>query len=343
MATKLYNSHLTNIMTNCKEYYILDTYIALVHISQEVNSKYIIETYSESKKNLVNILKKYINVTSKTILKCVDKLLERNILVYNYSLSAWVLVDMEHMTQTKSYDFENYSESKKFSGYVKIRKFFFSQEFSAMKAREKRILICLAQMADSKARKFYKDFSMNLLKPNSIWLKVLNTKNKYYAKYTIENMIKKYKGLFIDNSEEKREKDIAPSKNKAFKFYFHCEVIKNSPKDNDVMELVKSTNKKEYELIKNKIDFAEVTLSKQKIMHLIRSIANIKEWFLKERVVQLIVNKFRAIQVHRSREAIKSLPAYASCVVKSVMEEYKNLKTTMELNSLHSYELEEYF
>ena len=46
MATKLYNSHLSKIIFECNEYYILDTYISLVNISSEVNSKYLIQTFS---------------------------------------------------------------------------------------------------------------------------------------------------------------------------------------------------------------------------------------------------------------------------------------------------------
>jgi len=49
MATKLYNSHLSTLLFQCNEYYILDTYISLVHTSSEVNSRYLIQTYSDSR------------------------------------------------------------------------------------------------------------------------------------------------------------------------------------------------------------------------------------------------------------------------------------------------------
>ena len=49
MATKLYNSHLSKIIFECNEYYILDTYISLVAISSEVDSKYLIQTFTSSK------------------------------------------------------------------------------------------------------------------------------------------------------------------------------------------------------------------------------------------------------------------------------------------------------
>jgi hypothetical protein len=78
-------------------------------------------------------------------------------------------------------------------------------------------------------------------------------------------------------------------------------------------------------------------------MHLVRAIANLKEWFLKERITQLIVNKYRAIQIHKSRENIKSLPAYAVAVVRSVVNEYKNFKINITLNNVRNYEVGEYF
>ena len=88
-----------------------------------------------------------------------------------------------------------------------------------------------------------------------------------------------------------------------------------------------------------KIKFAEITLTKKLVMHLVRAIANLKEWFLKERITQLIVNKYRAIQIHKSRENIKSLPAYAAAVVRSVVNEYKSFKKNHDLHNMRSYEV----
>jgi hypothetical protein len=155
-------------------------------------------------------------------------------------------------------------------------------------------------------------------------------------------MLSTYSELFEDNSTTLREKDYSPERIKNFKFAFDCKAIKDKTNEDTYIELVIAKNPKEYELIMDKIRFAQITLSKKLIMHLIRAIANLKEWFLKERIVQLVVNKYRAIQVHKSRENIKSLPAYAAAVVKSVVGEYKNFIHTNKLNK-NSYETSEYF
>ena len=342
MATKLYNSHLSKILFECNEYYILDTYISLVDISSEVNSKYLIQTFTSSKADLIALVRRNLKVSYKTIFNCIDKLIEKSILAYDDELHSWVLVNMENMAKSKS-NSDNESDLA-LTGYTHIRNFFFTQEFRSMKAREKRLTIYMSQLCDSKASKFHDGFSMNLLKPGSSWMKVLKTSSKYYAKYTIDKMLKKYPEIFKDNSEDLRLKDLSPKRNTNFKFYFECETINTKVQEDDYIELVKLNNMKEYNLVMEKIRFAEITLTKKLVMHLVRAIANLKEWFLKERVTQLIINKYIAIQIHKSRENIKSLPAYAAAVVKSVVNEFKAFKNRMsDHNNMRSYEIGENF
>lgn len=343
MATKLYNSHLNEILFNCNEYFILDTYIALVHISSEVNGRYLIQSYSDAKSDIVTLVKNHVKASYKTIYNCIDKLQDLNILYFDSALHCWTLVDMELMTKSKTEAYENDKDQEGYSGYTHIRAFFFSEDFFNMKAREKRLVVYMAQLADSKSAAYHEGFSMNLLKPNSNWLKVLKTKCKYYAKYTVENLLKKYEAIFDNKTEDLRAKDLAPKKNKSFKFSFNCTPIKNKAKEDESYNLMKTTNPNEFALVEDKVRFAGVTLSKQKIMHLVRAVANLKEWFLKERVVQLIVNKYIAIQIHKSRETIKSLPAYAAAVVRSVVNEYKDFKDHVNQKTVKGYELGEYF
>jgi hypothetical protein len=366
MATKLYNSHLSKMLFECNEYYIIDTYISLVDISSEVNSKYLIQTFTDSKADLIALVRRTLNVSYKTVFNCIDKLIEKSILAFDKELHSWILVNMENMTKTK-YDLNNKADlslidnkhNKSFlslandqnnedsfglTGYTHIRSFFFTDEFRSMKAREKRLMIYMSQLCDSKASRFHDGFSMNLLKSNSDWMKVLKTKSKYYAKYTINKMLNKYSEIFKDNSENMRLKDLSPKKNTNFKFYFECKAIDTKVQEDDYIELVKLNNIKEYNLVMEKIKFAEITLTKKQVMHLVRAIANLKEWFLKERITQLIINKYRAIQIHKSRENIKSLPAYAAAVVKSVVNEFKEFKNRVSLSSnIRSYELGENF
>lgn len=341
MATKLYNSHLSKILYECNEYYILDTYISLVDISSEVNSKYLIQTFTSSKADLVALVRRNLNVSYKTIFNCIDKLIEKSVLAYDDELHSWVLVNMENMTKSKSES--NTDSDFTLTGYTHIRNFFFTEEFSSMKAREKRLMIYMSQLCDSKASRFHDGFSMNLLKPGSSWMNVLKTKSKYYAKYTINKMLRKYPEIFKDNSEDLRSRDLSPKRNRNFKFYFECNAINTKVLEDDYIELVKLNNMKEYNLVIEKIKFAGITLTKKLVMHLVRAISNLKEWFLKERVVQLIINKYIAIQIHKSRENIKSLPAYAAAVVKSVVNEYKEFTKTYNLHNIRSYEYGEYF
>ena len=232
---------------------------------------------------------------------------------------------------------ETLEERETLTGYTNIRKFFLTDEFFNMKAREKRVIIYICQLLDSKASRNYKNISINLLKFNSSWLKILKTKCKYYAKNTIENMLEKYKDIFNDFSSLVREKDIAPKTVTSFKFTFTCESLNNRNSEEDMLELIKLKNPKEYALVKDKVEFAQITLSKQKIMHIVRAISTIKEWFLKERVTQLIINKYIAIQIHHSRENIKSLPAYSAAVVKAVVNEYNDFKEKFNKHSSDSH------
>ena len=378
MATKLYNSHLSKIIFECNEYYILDTYISLVAISSEVNSKYLIQTFTSSKADLIALVRRNLNVSYKTVFNCVNKLIEKSILAFDNILDSWILVNMENMTKTKDnlksdlnskdyldltdvtgdekcgltsvtrYEESGLTAAKRYeepglTGYTHIRNFFFTPEFRNMKAREKRLMIYMSQLSDSKASKFHDGFSMNLLKLNSGWMKALKTKCKYYAKYTIDKMLIKYSEIFKNNSETERLKDLSPKKNTNFKFYFECAAINTKTQEDDYIELVKINNPREYNLVMEKVKFAEITLTKKLVMHLVRAIANLKEWFLKERITQLIINKYRAIQIHKSRENIKSLPAYASVVVRSVVNEYRNFKTNIVLHNVRNYEVGEYF
>lgn len=80
MATKLNNEHLEHIMMNSKSYNILDVYIVLSHISNEVKGKYLIQTYTDTRADIVNQIKKYIHRSYKTIYNNVDELIRLGIL-----------------------------------------------------------------------------------------------------------------------------------------------------------------------------------------------------------------------------------------------------------------------
>lgn len=318
MATKLNNNHLSIILENCKKYKILDIYISLAYVSLETKSgQYVIQTYSANLSDLIDIVRRNVHCSYKTAYNCIIELINLNILSYSHELCGWTMLGMENMVKSKL----DSPEDNSLYGYTNIRNFFITDEFYNMKAREKRLIIYLCQLSDSKKSDFYNDFSVNLLKPNSSWLRILKTKSVYYARTTLENLLKKYENLFLDKSNEFRIKQFAPKRINKFKFLFSSNLLKNNT--DDLFNILKKNNAKEYNLVIDKIKFSGITLTKQKIMHLIRGIVGIRQWFIKERVVQIIINKYIAIQIHNSREDIKSLPAYVAAVVKSVVDEFK--------------------
>lgn len=320
MATKLSNSHLSLIMDNCNEAYIFDTYIALAHVSSMVNGKYIIQTDTDKKSHLVNILRKYVRASKRTIYNSVEKLIKLNILYFDSSLMAWVLSAMENMVRANTSK-DSMDNSERSLGYVNIRSFFLTPIFSTMKARVKRLIIYMAQLIDSKAGVFYKNISMNLLKKNSPWLKILKTDNVYYARETILGVLKQYGSLFIDESSKIRDLSLESQVTKNFKFSIKATILNKRDKEKENLELLKRYNSKEYNYIKKRAKESNITITATEIMHIVRGIANIKEGFIKERVVNLLINKFIAIQIYKSREKIKSIPAYTAAVINEVINE----------------------
>ena len=349
MATKLYNTHINRLISECTQYNIIDTYIALVHISSEINGKFIIQNYSKKIVDLMHLVENYVKVSPNTITNCINRLIQMNILEYNEHLRSWLLIGMENMTKSKN-DTTSTDEIRKAStGYTTIRKFFLQENFTKLKAREKRVLLFMAQLKDSKASEYYSNFNMNLIKPNNIWLKVIRTKSKYYAKMTIENMIEKYPELFQDVSFELRTKDLSPTRVKSFKFSIICAAMKRKvPEDkefdNEAYELVTLKNPAEYMLVKDKIKFFDINISKTIIMHIIRAVSTIREWFLKERIINIIMNKYRAEQKHNHHNGIRHIIGYAAAVVNGVMKEYSDfLKLKKENLNIKKYEVGEYY
>ena len=337
MSTKFSNYHILRIIEDSKSYNTLNTYIILAHVSSEVKDKYLIHLETNHKCDLANVVKKYVTYSYKTIYNNLEELEELGILKYDDTLDSWVLMHMENMTKSKYADDIDPDYIETFSGYTSIRNFFLSPDFMNMKAREKRLILYASILADSKSSDKYKgEFIINLKKTNSKWLKILKTKCKYYARKTMIAFLKTYSYILTDKSDDLRADDFSPEKNKKFKFAFTSDTIKRKNTDNDFFDEITLKNPNEYKLIQSKMEFSKVSLSKQKVMHLIRAICNLKEWFLKERVVQLIINKYDAIQNYKSREDIKSLPAYAAAVVKAVTDEYKHSKEVYEQNKLNA-------
>lgn len=337
MARNMYNTHLNILLTHGKEHYLMDTYISIVNMSIECNKKFVIQTFTESIPYLTRLVLENVNTTYKTARKCLETLINLNILEYSTDLDSWVIKDMEKMVlSSEGVDPE---ERALYTGYTRIRPFFFSQSFTSMTSYEKRIIVFMAQKADSLKNIRFDCFKINLLKNRSAWYDILHTKNKYYAKSIINKMLDKYKDLFItkdgfvdDITNKTRRKQLE------FSFKFNCEEIEknNETLSNETMDLVFKQYQPEYEMILDKMAFLgleeNINVQKKDIMHIIKAISHINEWMLKERIAQNILNKIASVEIHKNKEnPIKSIASFSAAVAKVVVGTYKEYLKRKEL------------
>lgn len=327
MATKLYNKHLTDIMDNSNNYYVLDTYIALAHMSMQIDDKFYLQTYSEKLSNLVRLVKRYVkDVSPGAIRNAINELISLNILVYDENMKYYVLNNMENMLKKKHYSSD--IDTSSHFGYTNIQNIFLTPRFTKMKYREKRLLVYIFQLADSKANKNYGLNNVcNLLKTNSSWMKILKTKCLYYARDTINNFLKNNDDLFEDTSH-KFKIDFAPKHVNQFRFSFNLNPLKDKfnknglDKDNDE-KIVINNNPSEYSYIISRSLFVDIKLSNTQIMHIIRAASPLPIWSYKVELIDSIINKLKESESENSNNKISSLPAYLFGITKRLMKEHK--------------------
>lgn len=343
MATKIPNLQLMYLIFSdeIKEKYIYDTYAALVTASSEVNEKFIIQTDYSSVANLVNIVKRYINSPSqKTIDNCIRKLMKINFIKYVDEIKSWVLVDMEYMLGKKSTDeikekakiymkedpalAEFYEKSfefeKNFKGFTHMRSFFLDKEFSSLKAREKRILLYFASLSDKEEiSKNYSGAEFNFNRYESTWYKVIRTKDKYYARRTVEKFINKYNGTLItDISEEFRDKDLSFDKdrNSKFRFAFSCLKIENkiTKSAEEKFEVLKEKYSSDYNLICARITNAKLKLDEITKLNILKSLSTLRNAKLKDEALRRILNRYKKIKANEA-DKIMSIKAYLTGII----------------------------
>lgn len=323
MATKMSNKHLYTILLNANRYYTPDIYIALVHISVEVkdtnkDSRFVIQIGDSKKSSLINVLCEHTAINRQTIVHCVEELEKLEILKYSDELLGWELVDMINMLE---------------SGYTPIRDILLKEEFKTYKLREKKLLMYMCHLlSTNKSEEFRNlkgsDFVINVNdKDNTeiltMWRQILNTKSKYYAASVMNEFLEKINCL-TNITEEKRKKDFRPKKIKRFVFY--CNVDSELKRNYNEDDWISIKYARELEMIHQYISNTGITLTKQKIYQIAHGIGSISSWIIKEFVCRKIINKYIAIQIHKSRDDIKSLPAYLSAMIKNIIVEFKNPK-----------------
>ena len=339
MANKLYNSHLKEISEQCKGYNTLDIYIILVYLSHEnKNGHFIISNYYAPKKSdLIHIVKKYIkSVDYKTIFNNINKLIDMKILAEKDE--GWQILDMEKMVKSKPKSVNNndddIDDEFMLTGYTNIREFFLSEDFHKMNIVEKKLMVFMARITDSKAsEKYGNKFQINLLRSHSRWLEAINIKSVYYAKYKINQLLDKHHDLFEDKSQENRTKILYGSKkNNNFRFAFLCNIIKKvKTKAEQDYEIIKAHCSEDLAFIKDKIKFFEITLSTDCIIKIIHCISKLRNWTLKEEIINRLFNKYKAVQKYNSRKPIEHVSAYLKEIVEDVFTEYNNFKTALQI------------
>ena len=315
-------------MNNSKNYYILDTYIALAHMAMQINDKFYIQTYSDNISNLVNLVQRYVkDVSYGAIRNSITELIDMDILVFDSEENCYILNEMENMLKKKKNNFID-SEIDKYVGYTNIQDIFLTPRFTKMKYREKRILVYIFQLADSNANKNYGfNYVINLLKSGSSWLKVLRTKCLYYARDTIMNLLVKNQDLF-ENTSSKFKIEFAPKHINQFRFSFNLNPKKNSFNKNGIdgnhdLKIIVNHNPNEYSYIISKCLYLGLELSKAQIMHIMRAVIPLPIWSYKIELIDSILNKLKLSENEDYDGKISSLPAYLFAITRRLMEEHK--------------------
>lgn len=364
MATKMYNAHIDKILSESKRYYTTTVYVYLVHISNEIKAKnkdllennsialdsldnkresthFFIQTgqsltsntigedlpFKYHRKALVDVLCKYIKKAERrTIYRSILELENLNILSFNEVFSAWELNDMANMFANKNTDEKGVISSPK-KGYTPIKDILLSESFKNCKPHQRKLWLYLCQLKYSKAseefRRYNKaDFVVNIL-DNPSWKNILHTKSKYYAKYRLETFLKDNEKTIVNLKDDELSS--------SFKFKFDIPSLSKTVDEDTYLE---SYHYKDISMIKQRIaainrylderDLSPITLSLDKIYQLVRAIMNVKHISVKEEVITVILRKYMSIQVYGDRENIKSLPAYAYRVVRTVLTEFEN-------------------
>ena len=338
MATKMSNNHLYTIILNANKYNTPDIFIALVHISTEIKDKegkerFLLQVGDAEKNTLVRLLREHTNINRQTIINCLNELEELGILRYVHELQGWELLDMINMLQ---------------EGYTEIRDVMLSEEFSTYKLREKKLLLYMCHLLNTKgATNFSKfnnaDFIINTNNKDGVWRKILRTKSVYYAKYAINKFFAKIQGKNIieDISEDRRKKEYKFFNCKQFIFY--CNATPELKRKLNNEEWIKIKYANELEMIKQYAKNFELNGEKftlHKMYQLAHTLGSITSWIAKERICVLIMKKYKAIEIYNSRENISSLPAYTAAVIRAFFKEYKNFKEGREQVDLDKDDME---
>ncbi len=205
MATKACMHHVNDILINTTHHKLLDVYFVLCNMStQDSNNQFFIHTASKSIYSVCKaIMKEAPYMKSRnTIHECCKELMSIGILKYNREAYAWELHLMKYM----------FKSDNGLSGFIHLRKIFFTELFYNLSVSEKKILCKVLSIMSSKGYRSYRDIEISLENDKdkvnmNFWKKGLNSNDKYYIRKIIAGVLSN-KELFIDNSDTERQKQL---------------------------------------------------------------------------------------------------------------------------------------
>lgn len=221
---KINNNHLNIILNKSKKYRTIDVLIYLSDLTKQFRvgnmrseTLFIVPSHNSAYSLWEEVNRKHPNIiNSTTFRECLNELKELNIVKYNSEYDGFELVDMNEMIK------------KRGCGYTEIRDFFFEDIFLNMNFSCKKMLIFLIHLLDKKQfskkfKKIYKtDINLNLNNYKKSFSKeelnimnILKTKNVYYVKEVLDNLLLNYPDLFTSKTQSLREENYGKVKGKA--------------------------------------------------------------------------------------------------------------------------------
>lgn len=255
------------------------------------------------------------NVSVRTINKTLKSMAEEGLIEYSEEKEGWIICNMD----------KDFKEGGK--GYIYIRDIFLTERFSKLKLAEKRFILYICQLLDSKANIYYKGIQINLLRARksekNTWLKEMHIDYLPYAIYIISRLLKNNPDWFTDVTIG------------ITTFNFNTpglEYVKNN-NTNDDKELIltQSLHPDEATLLENAINEKNANydnnlkVTSKEQMHIIRAICN-TSLDVQLATIDNILNKLVSDRIHSGIETIKSFSKYVAGITQRLIKEKKEFK-----------------
>lgn len=267
MASKLSNEHLKIVLTKSNRYRTIDTLILISDLTKQIrigndrsDTLFIVPSHNSAYSLWQEINTKHPKIINSTTFRdCLNELKDLNIIKYNFEHNGYELIEMKKMIQ------------KRGVGYTQIKDVFFEKTFLDMSFSTKKLFIYLLHLLDNKKsakvfkNKYKSDVFLNLNKYKKKFdknelniMNIFKTKNVYYAKEILDNLLLTYPDIFISNIEKLRIENYGKVKGNAqglsvdLTYFFD---INESIKDNEYSlqeEFEKLSTK--YNKLNNKIE-----------------------------------------------------------------------------------------